>query len=235
MRNRLLPVLSLILVAVSVQAQDLLVKPEARKANDLSASNTGIFQAQQQITPRAPKSDANSSIIDSDDLPNKPQPIAYAGQWISEGDPMPHFPDDLIMTERKDDGRLKWHVERINSCAWCATPISWKQAMFDKEASSMWILRSALAVADIEITHHTPCFIAGTCKEANPLIGRTRLQGYSVAAGFTAFGWIGGGWLRKGSRENRVGGYKHWWIIPTIGDASSAVGIIGNISRWHIR
>jgi hypothetical protein len=234
MHIRVISVLSCVLVAGPVYAQDLLVKLEEQNAHHLPTSDTAIFQAQQQFAHGESNSGAMTSVTNPDILPDKPQPVAQLGQWISESDPMPQFSDNLIMTEEKNDGRLMWHVEALNSCAWCGTPMTWKQAMFDRKASSMWVLRSALAVADIEITHRSPCFQAGTCRESNPLIGETRLQGYTVAAGLTAFGWIGGGWLRKGNREYHIGGYRHWWIIPMVGDAASAVGIIANVSRWHV-
>jgi hypothetical protein len=235
MHIRVISLLSFVLVVGPVYAQDLLVKPDEQTAHNLLTSDAVIFHAQQQFAHGEPISGDMPSVINRDILPDKPQPVAQLGQWISERDAMPQFPDNLVMTEKKNDGRLMWHVEALNSCAWCGTPMTWKQSMFDRKSSSMWVLRSALAVADIEITHHSPCFKAGTCTEANPLIGRTRLQGYSVAAGLTAFGWVGGGWLRKGSREYHIGGYRHWWIIPMLGDAASAVGIIANLARWHVR
>jgi hypothetical protein len=233
MRVRIVSALGFFLFVTPAHAQDLSVKPEEQNANDLLSSDGAISPAQQQITPSTPNSNAILSIVNPQPMPDKPQPVAYVGQWIAESDQTPRFSDDLIMTERKNDGHLMWHVERVNSCVWCGTPMTWKQAMFDRKASSMWALRSALVVADIEITHHKPCFQVGTCRESNPLLGQTRLQGYSVAAGLTAFSWIGDAWLRKGSRKWRIGGYMHWWIIPAVGDALSAVAIITNVVTWH--
>jgi hypothetical protein len=235
MHMRLVSAVGFLLVVTTVHAQDLPLKPEAREADDLMTADTSAPPLQEQNSPNVLIPNGMFSKVIAQPLPAKLQPVAYVGQWIAEGDQTPQFSDDLIMTERKDDGHLKWHVEKVNSCVWCGTPMTWKQAMFDKKASSMWALRSALVVADIEIAHHMLCFQAGTCRESNPLIGQTRLQGYSVGVGLTAFSWISDAWLRKGSRKYRIGGYTHWWIIPTIGDAASAIGIITDLATWKSR
>jgi hypothetical protein len=235
MRIQVVFAFGFMLLVTAVHAQDFPVTSRTQITNDMLPSDSAISPAPQQITPSTPNADAILSIVNPQPLPAKPQPVAYMGQWIGDGDQTPQFSDDLIMTERKSDGHWMWHVEKVNSCAWCGAPLTWKQSMFDRKALSMWVLRSALVVADIEITHHMPCFQAGTCKESNPLVGQTRLQGYSVAAGLTAFTWIGDAWLRKGNRTYRIGGSKYWWIIPIIGDATSAVGILSNLARWHSR
>ena len=196
-------------------------------------ADTSAPPLQEQNSPNVLIPNGMFSKVIAQPLPAKLQPVAYVGQWVADSDQTPQFSDDLIITERKNDGHLMWHVERVNSCVWCGTPMTWKQAMFDRKATSMWALRSALAVTDIEITHHMPCFRAGTCRESNPLMGQTRLQSYSVAAGLTAFSWISDAWLRKGSRKYRIGGFRDWWIIPVTGYATSAVGIIANLARWH--
>jgi hypothetical protein len=235
MRIQVVSAFGFLLLVTAVHGQDFPVKSGMPTTNDMLPSGGAISPARQQITSNTPNADAILSIVKPEPLPAKPQPVAYVGQWIGEGDPTPQFSDDLIMTERKNDGRWMWHVEKVNSCAWCGAPLTWRQSMFDRKASSMWVLRSALVVADIEITHHMPCFQAGTCKESNPLVGQTRLQGYSVAAGLTAFAWIGDAWLRKGNRKYRIGGSKYWWVIPMIGDATSMVGILSNLARWNSR
>jgi hypothetical protein len=232
---RFVTIACLFFVVSTVRAQDLPLGTDARNPRDLLASNGNAIQEPEEFTLGDPTPDALFPNANSEALPNKPQPVAYEGQWIVEGEQLPRFSSDLIMVVRKDDGRMMWHVEKVNSCAWCGAPLTWKQAAFDKKASSMWILRSALVVADVEITHHLPCFQAGTCKEWNPLLGQTRLQGYSVGAGLTAIAWAGDAWLRKGSRKDHIGGYRRWWIIPTVGYAASAVGIIANLARWHSR
>jgi hypothetical protein len=232
---RIASALVFLLVATTVHAQDLPLTPDVQKTNVFLIPDTDAPPAQDQFTRNMPISDAMVSNVNGQPLPDKPQLVAREGQWIAGGEPLPHFSDDLVMVAKKSDGRLMWHVEKVDSCVWCGAPMTWKQAMFDKKGSSMWALRSALMVANIEITHHMPCFQARTCRESNPLLGQTRLQGYSVAAGLTAFSWIGDAWLRKGSREYRIGGYRHWWIVPTVGYAASALGIITNLATWHSR
>lgn len=163
-------------------------------------------------------------------LPDKP--TAYEGQWIYVGEPLPIFPPNLVMVEQKEDGRGEWRVKAVDSCAYCGMPLTWKQAAFDKHASSMWALRAGLMVADLEITHHSPCFIAKTCREANPMLGQTRAQGYSVDAALLVIPWVIASWTRKGDAKYHIGGYRRWWILPVIGDVASGVGIITNLARW---
>jgi hypothetical protein len=172
---------------------------------------------------------------DSQPLPEKVQPEARPGDWIADGEAMPALPANLVLVPHKNDGRWMWHVERMGSCAWCGNPMTWKQAAFDKKSTSLWALRSALFVADIEITHHAPCFEAHTCKEGNPLLGQTRAQAYAVSGAVTALDWLGTAYIRKGSKPQHVGGYKFWYIIPIIGQASSGVGILLNLARWNSR
>jgi hypothetical protein len=226
--------LGFFLLVITVHAQDLPARPEAQGADDVQNSHSSANATQQQFTPDKPNSDAMSPNINAQPLPDKPQPVAREGQWISAGEDWPQFSDDLVMVARKNDGRMMWHVEKVNSCAWCGAPMTWKQAMFDRKSSSMWALRSALFVTDVEITHHMPCFKAGTCRD-NPILGQSRLQAYSVGAGLTAIAWISEAHARKGDRNWRVGGYRNWWIVPIVGYATSTIGIITNLATWHSR
>jgi hypothetical protein len=220
---------------VPAHAQDSLLLADSQRTNDLLRPNAVVIPVQERFTTVFPSANAMFSSVTSQPLPDKPQPIAHVNQWIAEGEVMPILSNNLVIVAKKGDGTMMWHVEEVDSCTWCGKPMTWREAAFDKQASSMWILRSALVVADVEITHHLPCFEAGTCREWNPLLGQTRLQGYSVAAGLTAIAWISDAWLRKGNKEYRIGGYRHWWIIPAIGYAASAVGIASNLARWHSR
>lgn len=224
-----------LLLAISVCAQDLPTEVGARGAIVPQASDTGTFSLEEQSISTTSCSGGMLSKLNTRASPENPKSAARQDQWIKEGEEMPQFSDGLIMVARKADGRTMWHVEKVNSCVWCGAPMTWKQAMFDKKASSMWALRSALVVADVEIAHHVPCFRARTCKETNPILGQSRLQAYSVGAGLTALIWIYDGWARKGSRKDRIGGYTHWWIVPTVGYACSAVGIILSLATWHSR
>jgi hypothetical protein len=234
MHMRLALVVVFLLVVTSIHAQDLPVKPEVQNAENLAPSDPIVFAAQGQSALTEPTSDDLFPKADAQPTPDKPIPVAREGEWIPAGEDWPKFSDDLVVVARKNDGRMTWHVEKVNSCTWCGAPMTWKQAMFDRKSSSMWAVRSALFVADIEITHHMPCFEAGTCRD-NPILGQSRLQAYSVGAGLTAFAWIGEAYCRKGDRNWRVGGYRNWWIVPVVGYVSSAIGIITNLATWHSR
>jgi hypothetical protein len=226
--------LGFFLLVTTVHAQDLPARPEAQDEDDLLNSDSTLSATQQQFTPDTPNSNAVFSKVNAHPLPDKPQPFAREGQWIPAGPDWPQFSDDLVVVARKNDGRMTWHVEKVNSCVWCGAPMTWKQSMFDRKSSSMWALHSALFVADIEITHHMPCFKAGTCRD-NPILGQSRLQAYSVGAGLNAIAWISEAYTRKGDRKWRVGGYRHWWIVPTAGDVFSVIGIITSLASWHSR
>jgi len=234
MHMRLASAVVFLLGVTAIHAQDLPLKPVVQNVVDLPPSDAIIFPAQGQSAPETPNSDAMFSQVNAQPLPDKPQPVAREGEWIPAGADWPQFSDDLVVVARKNDGRMTWHVEKVNSCVWCGAPMTWKQAMFDRKSSSMWALRSALFVTDVEITHHMPCFKAGTCRD-NPILGQSRLQAYSVGAGLTAISWISEAYARKGDRKYRVGGYRHWWIVPTAGYAFSAIGIISNLANWHSR
>jgi hypothetical protein len=233
MHMRFASILGFLLLVTAAHAQELPVKPEVQNTEDLAPSGSIIFPAQEQFTTGMANSEELISKVNPQPSPDKPKPVAREGQWIPASEDWPQISDDLVVVARKNDGRMTWHVEKVNSCVWCGAPMTWKQAMFDKKSSSMWVVHSMLVIADIEITHHLPCFQARTCRELNPLLGQTRLQGYSVAAGLNAFSWIGDAWLRKGNREYRVGGYRHWWIVPAIGDVISGFSIMTNLASWH--
>jgi hypothetical protein len=224
-----------LLLVTTVHAQDLPRQPEARKTNDLMTSDAIAPLALEQSSPSTLIPNGMFSKATTQPLPDKPQPVAHEDQWFAGGGPVPQLSNDLVMVAEKNDGRLMWHIKKINSCIWCGAPMTWKQAAFDRHALPMWALRSALMVADIEITHHLPCFQAGRCGEENPLLGKSRAQGYTVASALTVVPWIITTYLRKGDKTYRIGGYRHWWIVPAIGDASSAVGIIANLARWNRR
>jgi hypothetical protein len=168
-------------------------------------------------------------------VPEKPQPIAREGDWIDHKSAWPRIPNDLVVVARKDDGKWAWHVERLNSCVDCGVPMDFKEAMFDKKASAMWGARAALMATDIELMYHLPCFEAGTCRNLNPVLGHNRVQSYAVGEGLVAASWILTAQLRKGSVKYRVGSYRHWWIFPLIGDATSAAGMILDLAYWHSR
>lgn len=232
---KLIPALGFLLFAAIVHAQDLPSRPDAQKTNDLMTSNAIGQPVQELISDNTPIPDGVISKVYAQPLPDKPVPDAKLGDYILVGQPMGRFSDDLVLVERKEDGRLIWHVEKAGTCFWCGRPMTWRQAAFDKKSSSMWALRTGLMVADIELSHHAPCFAAGACREGNPLLGQTRAQAYAVAGAITALDWLGVAWLRKGDRQYHIGGSKYWWIPPMVGQATSAVGIIANLARWNRR
>lgn len=170
--------------------------------------------------------------LHAQDLPLKPEP-AHLGQWIRPGEMMGDFSDDLIITDRKEDGRRLWHVERVGSCAWCGRPMDWKQAAFDGPAFAHWAVSAALAVTDIELSHRAPCFQSGRCREGNPLLGQSRAQAYAVTGALTGLEWLASAWFRKGDKANHVGGAKYWWLLPMIRDGWSIVGITNSLARWR--
>lgn len=169
------------------------------------------------------------------ELPDKPVPQrAFQGEWIAAGEIMPaEWPEDLVLTDRKNDGRRMWQVVKVGSCAFCGKPMTFTQAAFDKKAMALWGARMALLVADVEITHRSPCFNSGHCREINPIMGKTRAQSYTVGAGFQFGMWLATGWLRKGDRSNHVGGSKYWYIIPIVGSGMNVLGIVNNTSKWN--
>ncbi len=233
---RLLPALGLLLFAATVHAQGSPTRAEEEKANDLANPNVTSSVTQELTSSNAPTPSGTGPAANAQPLPIKPEPRpAYLGQWIGPGEPMGAFSDDLIITDHQVDRRLMWHVEKVGSCAWCGRPMGWKEAAFDKKSTSLWTFRSAMAVADIETTHHSPCFQMHTCREGNPLLGQTRAQAYSVSGAMTALCWLGTAWVRKGDKVNHVGGSKYWYILPIIGQAGSALGIMTNLANWNKR
>ena len=168
------------------------------------------------------------------DLPAKPESrIGYLGQFIAEGEPMPEIPANLVMVPQRHDGREQWHLEEVNTCFWCGEPMSFKEAMTDPPMLRWLAVRTALAVADIEVTHHSPCFQAGDCREGNPLLGQTRAQAYSVNGGVIFGSWLIAAHLHKGDKAHRMGGLKAGmlkWVWLAHG-AGSVAGIVANLAR----
>lgn len=168
-------------------------------------------------------------------LPKRPIPQSSntLGSWIADGETLPKLPDSLVLVPKKepDSHRWMWHVESANSCAWCAPPMSYKAAAFDKPSVIWWTTRVALTIADIEITHRLKCFQAGTCKEANPLLGQTRAQAYAVSMPLAGLMWWGTAYLRKGDVDRRVGGWKYWRLVPGITAAINIFDIGFNLRR----
>jgi hypothetical protein len=179
--------------------------------------------------------------MDSDEVaqlltpkPDKPEPVARVGQTFAPGQILPtNWAPNLVLTDVKEDGKRVWEVRPLNSCAWCGTPMTWKHAMFDRRSSAMWILATALEVTDVELAHRSPCFVAHTCREGNPLLGQTRGQAYGVIAALDVFELVGQGDVRRGDTRYHIGGWRYWWIFPTMRYAQSGIGIVSTLARWH--
>lgn len=216
------------LIVSAVHAQNSVTPSKVQDHNDENLSTLNSIPSSEEIAalPLAEPTARAAS------LPEKPEPAAAEGQWIGTGEVW-DIPDDLVIVAMKHEGHLLWHVQKVNSCESCGEPLTWKQAMFDKQASSVWAVHTALMIADIETTHRMPCFEAGTCREGNPLLGQSRAQAYAVSSVVSAGVWIGTAWLRKGSKKYRIGGYKSWWIVPVIGDALSVADIAVHAGNWH--
>jgi hypothetical protein len=108
--------------------------------------------------------------------------------------------------------------------------MTWKQATLDKKMTSLWLLEVGLTVADTELGQ--VCIRSGRCKEGNPLLGTgSRGMQYGIRMPIIAGAWLGTAWLRKGNKEQNIGGMKHWWILPVIYHASATAGIISGLTH----
>jgi hypothetical protein len=120
---RLALVIGLLLFAVTIHGQDLPLMQEVHKMNDLANANSILIlpgvQEQTSLETAIPNELISGGYAQP--RPEKPQPVAHEGQWIATGEQLPLFRDDLVITERKEDGRLMWHVERVDSCTRCAS------------------------------------------------------------------------------------------------------------------
>ena len=139
--------------------------------------------------------------------------------------------DGLVLAPAKIDGQDAWEVKPVGSCFWCGEPMSFKKAAFDNKSLPLWGVRTGLLIADVEITHRSPCFQAGTCREMNPILGQTRAQAYGVGGAILVGSWMLNAYLRKGDTSTRMGGLKWWQIVPLAHSAVSVAGIIANLAR----
>jgi hypothetical protein len=134
------------------------------------------------------------------------------------------IPDGMVWVPRGE----WWHAEELNSCAWCGKPMTFKQAAFDKKMSLMFLVETALTVADIESGQS--CLKTGRCKEGNPLLGRgSRPMQYAIRLTTVGVMWINSAWARKGNSRLHVGGLKLWYIAPIVMHAEAVVGIVSGV------
>jgi hypothetical protein len=150
--------------------------------------------------------------------------VLYGGEAISKG---------MVWDEYDPRYKDMWVQKEVNSCAWCAPPMTWKHALFDKKALALWIPAVVMGVVDTEYTLSRPCIRQHTCTEGNPLLGTSRAQQYGVRMPMLAVAWLGGAWVRKGDLKYRIGGYRRWYLIPVTYIASPTIGFLVNVARFH--
>jgi hypothetical protein len=169
---------------------------------------------------------APATVTNEFTVPDKPEPLTR--DLIDVDSPPPA--GMVWATAQFQDGQ-KWVAREVGACAWCARPMTFKQAAFDKKMSLMWIGEIALAVADTEIMESRQCIKDGTCREGNPLLGPSRLQQYGIRMPILFSAWMITAHLRQGSPKKKIGGMKHWWIFPVLYQAGSTAGILANLAR----
>ncbi len=136
------------------------------------------------------------------------------------------IPDGMVWVSR---GKV-WHAEELNSCEWCGRPMTFKHAAFDKKMSSVFLLEVALTVTDIEVGQ--ACIKTGRCREGNPLLGGgSRSMQYGIRLPSIVAAWMDSAWARKGDQRLHIGGLKHWYVLPLIMHAESAIGIASGINH----
>jgi hypothetical protein len=108
--------------------------------------------------------------------------------------------------------------------------MTFKQAAFDKKASSMYLLGIALIVADVELGQR--CREAGRCQEGNPLLGSgSRKMQYSIRLPALGVSWWADAMLRKGDKRVHMGGMKHWYVFPLVLQVGTTIGIISGLAN----
>jgi hypothetical protein len=128
--------------------------------------------------------------------------------------------------------RNVWELREQGGCAWCAPPMSFKQAAFDKKM--LWFQFGAwgATIADVEYAHSKACVQNGTCTEGNPILRSTdRKVQYGVRLPTLFLAWMGEAYIRKGDTRLNVGGWKWWKILPWLYTGASTTSLIVNAAR----
>ena len=157
------------------------------------------------------------------ELPARPQPTSETLR-VADLKHAPRLARGEVWVPIRHGGKDVWEAREINSCEWCARPMPFRQAAFDRKAVFMWGSALGIAIASTEVTLSRPCIRQHTCRELNPLFGNSRGQQYGVRLPILFASWMGSAYLRKGNRDRQVGGMKHWWILPV------AYQVMGSIS-----
>jgi hypothetical protein len=168
---------------------------------------------------------------DSVGLPSKPEPVGALTASAGGVNAPEELPRSMVRVSVRESNGYQWVAREQGTCEWCGKPMSFKQAAFDKKMSLMWIAEIGLAVADTEITESRPCMKNGTCKEGNPLLGASRAQQYGIRMPVIFGAWMASAYLRHGNPTYKIGGMKHWWVLPTLYHAASTIGIVANLAR----
>jgi hypothetical protein len=130
----------------------------------------------------------------------------------------------MVWVERGD----LWRAKELNSCAWCAKPMTFKQAAFEKKASAMFLVETALTIADVELGQ--ACIKTHRCKEGNPFLGTgSRSTEYSIRLPGIVAAWMDTAWARMGNKRLHVGGLKIWYWLPLVMHVEAAIGIASGI------
>jgi hypothetical protein len=185
-----------------------------------------VASAQDNELHHRPAAEIGSSL-----LPNKPEPVDTLSASAAGVNAAEELPRGMVRVSVHEAHGYEWIAREQGTCEWCGKPMSFKQAAFDKKMSFMWLAEVGLAVADTEITMSRSCLKNGTCKEGNPFLGGTRAQQYGVRMPVIFGAWMASAYLRHGNPAYKIGGMKHWWVLPTLYHAASTIGIVANLAR----
>ena len=164
------------------------------------------------------------------ELPAKPE-VTAGKLRVSDLRNAPRLARGEVWAPVRFNHKDLWEAREVNSCEWCARPMTFRQAAFDHKALIMWGSALALTVASTEVTLSRPCIRNHTCREANPMFGNSRAQQYGVRLPIVFSSWMATAYLRKGNRDLQVGGMKHWWLLPVAFQAMGSVSITVDASR----
>jgi hypothetical protein len=151
------------------------------------------------------------------------RPFLRGGEWQ---------PGGMVWTEGRGANRFLYVLREANDCPWCAPPMTFKQAAFDKKMVFLQLAAWSASVADIEYAHSKACVQNGTCAEGNPILRSTRRSvQYGIRFPVLFGAWMGEAYLRKGNKRLNVGGLKWWKVFPLLYAGASTTSVIINASR----
>jgi len=131
-----------------------------------------------------------------------------------------------------DARRNIWELKEVGGCGWCAPPMTFKQAAFDKKMLLYQFAAWGATFADVEYAHSKACVQNRTCAEGNPILRSTdRKVQYGIRLPVLFGAWMGEAYLRKGDKRLNVGGLKWWKWLPLAYFGASTTSVIINASR----